>query len=204
MLTLVAWSTIKVPLAIAAERKNGPMPATVAAIEQSDNASAESLWSSLGSPQQASAAVMKVLAEGGDSTTVVPTERLRAGFTVFGQTQWPLQSAATFTAHLPCLKGAGRVVGLMGQVAGNQQWGVEIMKTPKSTAVKGGWGPGPTSGYVVRQIGLITRADGTQTAIAMSTLSAGSSLGSGTAALDKVARWLNANLKSLPSGKCGA
>lgn len=199
--TRVAWSTIKVPLAIAAELRNGPMPATVAAIEQSDNASAEALWTSLGTASQASAAVMKVLAEGGDSTQV-PATRLRAGFTIFGQTQWPLPAAASFTAHVPCMPGSQRVLKLMGNVAANQQWGVEVMKAPRMTAVKGGWGPGPTSGYVVRQIGVITAKNGSQTAIALSTLAPGSSLGSGTSVLNQVAQWLNTNIDDLPHGTC--
>lgn len=123
----VAWSTIKVPLAVAAERKNGQSSAETAAIVNSDNASAESLWASLGSSSQAAAAVTAVLREGGDATTVVPAQQLRAGFTIFGQTQWALPDAATFTAHLPCMPGTEHVLSLMGQVAGNQQWGVEIM-----------------------------------------------------------------------------
>lgn len=199
--TQVAWSTIKVPLAIAAERKNGPQTATAAAIQQSDNASAEALWASLGSDEQASAAVNVVLREGG-STADVPSTRLRAGFTIFGQTQWPVPDAATFSAHLPCMGGAKRVIGYMETVAGNQQWGAEIMTKPTATAVKGGWGPGSTSGYVVRQVGFVTNRDGTMTAITMATFAPGSSLGSGTAVLNQVGKWLNANAKAMPRGKC--
>ncbi|NMO03972.1 hypothetical protein HH308_22410 [Gordonia sp. TBRC 11910] len=201
-LTEVAWSTIKVPLAIAAERhNNGPLTATTAAIQQSDNASAESLWASLGTAQQASAAVEKVLAEGG-VTLDVPTTQLRSGFTVFGQTQWSVHDAATFAAQLPCLPDSSRVLGFMATVAGNQQWGAYAMSTPKATAVKGGWGPGVSSGYVVRQLAVITGKDGRQTAIAMTTSGPGTSLGSGESTLTQVAKWLNTNLKSLPSGTC--
>lgn len=200
--TQVAWSTIKVPLAIAAERKNGPQTSTAAAIQQSDNTSAEALWASLGSDQTAAAAVNAVLREGG-STADVPSTRLRAGFTIFGQTRWPVPDAATFSAHLPCMSGTKRVIGYMETVAGNQQWGAEIMTKPSATAVKGGWGPGPTSGYVVRQIGFITNRDGSMSAITMATLAPGSSLGSGTAVLNQVAKWLNANVKALPRGSCG-
>lgn len=199
----VAWSTIKVPLAVAAERHHGgPLTATTAAITQSDNAAAQSLWDSLGTDAQAAAAVMKVLTEGANGDVSVPTTQLRAGYTIFGQTRWSLPQAATFTAHLPCLRGSDRVVGLMGRVAANQRWGVEVMKTPTATAVKGGWGPGAVSGYVVRQLGLITHRDGARTAVAMTTYSPDGSLGSGMTALNQTAQWLNRKLAVVPRGRC--
>ncbi len=196
----VAWSTIKVPLAVAAERQNGPSTAESNAIINSDNASAEALWSSLGSDAVAARKVTAVLREGGDTQSTVPAQRLRAGFTVFGQTVWTLPAAATFTAHLPCMPGTAHVVSLMGQVAGNQQWGIEVMSTPRSTAVKGGWGPGVDGSYLVRQIGLITFSDGRQTAVAMS--AAGGSMSGGIAALNAIGNWLNRNAARLPRGAC--
>lgn len=195
----VAWSTIKVPLAVAAERENGPSTAESNAIINSDNASAEALWSSLGSDAAAARRVTAVLREGGDTRSAVPAQRLRDGFTIFGQTVWPLPAAATFTAHLPCMPGTSHVVSLMGQVAGNQQWGVEVMSAPRSTAVKGGWGPDVDGTYLVRQIGLITYRDGRQTAVAMS---AGGTMSSGTAALNAIANWLDRNIARLPRGRC--
>lgn len=196
----VAWSTIKVPLAVAAERANGRSAAESDAIINSDNAAAEQLWASLGSASEASQKVTAVLREAGDATTTVPATQLRAGFTVFGQTQWTLPAAAAFTAHLPCLSGTAHVISLMGQVAGNQQWGVEIMATPRSTAVKGGWGPGADGSYLVRQLGLITFADGRRSAVAMSAV--GGSMSAGIAALNAVANWLNKNAAVLPRGSC--
>lgn len=196
----VAWSTIKVPLAIAAERRNGPSPAARAAIVDSDNASAEALWSSLEGGQAAADAVIEVLRDGDDTTTVVPATQRRAGYTIFGQTVWSLPDAATFTAHLPCMSGAGNVLSLMGQVAGNQQWGVEIMSAPRATAVKGGWGPGMSSGYLVRQIGLFTFRDGRRTAVAMSAVAG--TMSGGIAALNAIANWLNRNMTKLPRGNC--
>ncbi|WP_137809280.1 MULTISPECIES: hypothetical protein [unclassified Gordonia (in: high G+C Gram-positive bacteria)] len=198
----VAWSTIKVPLAVAAERANGPGPAARAAIVDSDNAAAESLWSSLGGGQAAADAVTAVLRNGGDTTTVVPATQRRAGFTVFGQTVWSLPGAATFTAGLPCISGSRQVVALMGQVGDNQQWGIEIMPAPRATAVKGGWGPGVSEGYLVRQIGILTFRDGQRAAVAMSAV--GGSMSGGIAALNSVANWLDTNLARLPRGRCSA
>lgn len=198
----VAWSTIKVPLAVAAERQNGPSPAAAAAIINSDNGSAEELWASLGGGQAAADAVTGVLRDGGDAGTVVPATQRRPGYTIFGQTIWALPDAATFTAHLPCLEGAQSVLALMGEVAGNQQWGVEVMRAPRATAVKGGWGPGMTEGYLVRQIGLFTYRDGRRTAVAMSAV--GGTMTSGIAALNAVSTWLNTNMTRLPRGRCNA
>ena len=197
---MVAWSTIKVPLAVASERAGGQSAPQTRAIVESDNSAAESLWASIGSDTDAAAAVTAILREAGDTTTTVPSAQLRAGFTTFGQTTWPLAAAAAFTAHLPCMAGTEHVLALMGQVAGNQQWGVEAMAAPSSTAVKGGWGPGPFSGEVVRQIGLVTHSDGTMTAIAMATQ--GASLDSGVAAINVVAQQLDTMIRKLPRGRC--
>ncbi|MGC4933790.1 hypothetical protein ACLQ3C_08905 [Gordonia sp. DT30] len=196
----VAWSSIKVPLAVAAERENGRSTAESNAIINSDNSAAEQLWASLGSNTEASAKVTAVLREGGNPNTVVPTQQLRSGFTIFGQTVWTLPDAATFAGHLPCMPGTAHVLALMGQVAGNQQWGAEIMSAPKTTAVKGGWGPGVDGAYLVRQLGVITYRDGQQSAVAMSAV--GGSMSAGTAALNAIANWLNQNIAALPRGRC--
>ena len=60
--TGVAWSTIKVPLAIAALRVAGAdvQPLVVRAITQSDNGAAEQLWSQLGPPDAAAQQVQRV------------------------------------------------------------------------------------------------------------------------------------------------
>ncbi|MEP9393621.1 hypothetical protein ABLE94_15380 [Gordonia sp. VNK1] len=199
----VAWSTIKVPLSIAALRKSNSAStrATVrTTIINSDNEGALTLRRSLGTPDQARVALTKVFRDLGDETTQLV--RITEPDETFGLTVWPLASAATFASHLPCESGDDFVVSLMGQVAGNQQWGVEVMPAPKATAVKGGWGPGDEGGYEVRQLGLITHADGRQTAVTMGTYTPGETFEAGTAVLDKVAAWLNKNLTKLPSGTC--
>jgi crotonobetainyl-CoA:carnitine CoA-transferase CaiB-like acyl-CoA transferase len=68
-----AWSTIDVPLAIAACRQENPPQITAAmkaAITESDTAAAESIWEGLGDPVTAVHKVEDVLKEAGDSTTV--------------------------------------------------------------------------------------------------------------------------------------
>ncbi|WP_083534061.1 hypothetical protein [Gordonia desulfuricans] len=201
----VAWSTIKVPLAIAAQRNAADDDAEIgelveSAIINSDNSAALRLRKSLGSPTEARKKVTAVLRDGGDDTTEVVT--ITQPDETFGLTVWPLTGSAQFTAGLPCLADSAQVVRYMGQVAGVQQWGVEVMRGPKSTAVKGGWGPSDDGGEEVRQIGLITHADGQRTAVAMSSYVTGQTMGEGTATLDRVARWLNQNLALLPRGRC--
>jgi hypothetical protein len=74
-----AWSTIKVPLLIAPMRQQSsaqPTTSMVAAITESDNAAAESIWEGLGDPATAAADVGKVLHEVGDPT-VVESRKLR-------------------------------------------------------------------------------------------------------------------------------
>ncbi|MFT3899327.1 MAG: hypothetical protein QM728_03660 [Gordonia sp. (in: high G+C Gram-positive bacteria)] len=197
----VAWSTIKVPLAIAAERKKGGMlPQTVAAISASDNDAAQALWRSLGTDQEAAAAVTAVLREAGDPRTMVPAVAKRPPYTIFGQTSWSAENAARFTAGLACLRDGARVRDLMGKVGQSQQWGAATWRSP--TEVKGGWGPGAAGGYVVRQNALITHRDGAQTAVAMVTFGNGTTMDSGITALNTIAGWLAAQRKNLPRGYC--
>ncbi len=202
----VAWSTMKVPVAIAAVRADGARPssATTAllrrAITASDNAAAEGLWSRLGSGAKAAAATTAVLRDGADRATVVPATRTRPGFTAFGQSVWSLSQQTRFAAALPCVKGAAPVLSLMGQVTSSQRWGLGTLGA--SARFKGGWGPGTSGGYLVRQFGVITLPRGGQLAVALASEPADGSFATGTANLTVMARWLQARLGSLRGGSC--
>ncbi|KZS67132.1 hypothetical protein [Mycobacterium pseudokansasii] len=154
----VAWSTIKVPLAIAALRRDRgrAKDLTVKAITESDNIAAEALWSQLGDPADAARQVQDVLREAGDTCTVVESRRLREGFTAFGQTQWPLDRQAQFAASLPGISDADRVIDLMHRLVDDHRWGLAA----KGAAAKGGWGPGSEGDYLVRQFGIFPTASG--------------------------------------------
>lgn len=204
--TGVAWSTIKVPLSVAAVRADGgrPSAATAASIQRaitvSDNAAAERLWARLGGGARGAAAVGAVLADGGDPATRVPTRRLRPGFTVFGQTPWPLERAATYAAHLPCQRGAGPVLAQMGRVAAGQRWGLGTLGS--LVRFKGGWGPDSGGRYLVRQLGVVTLPGGGQVGVAIASRPASGSFRDGTAALTAVTRWLSSRVGSLTGGRC--
>jgi hypothetical protein len=149
----VAWSTIKVPLAIAALRAGSDVSDLVTAtITQSDNAAAEQLWASLGEPADAARQVQAVIRDAGDATTVVESRRLRAEYTPFGQTRWSLADQARFAAGLSDVADAAPVVELMGELTADHRWGL----AGKSVAAKGGWGPGLDGSYLVRQFAILS------------------------------------------------
>jgi hypothetical protein len=196
----VAWSTIKVPLAIAAIQSNRPNAQDLAAkaVTASDNDAAEKLWSELGPAPQAAQQVQAVLRAGGDPGTAVESRRLRPEFSAFGQTQWPLARQAVFAAHLPCMAVAPPVYSLMNNTVPDQRWGLASIDAP----TKGGWGPGPGGGYLVRQFGVVGTPHG-QLAVALAAQPNNGSFDSGVAALNQMTEWLKANAAALPGGRCG-
>ena len=173
-----AWSTIKVPLVIAAYRQGNPLQITgmmKAAITESDNAAAESLWAQLGDPPVAAQRVQQILQETGDPT-IVESRRLRTEFTAFGQTIWSLTNQIRFVAAAACDTANAPIFHLMGQVAPNQTWGIGDIP---GTEFKGGWGPSPSGKYLVRQIGVLTTPAG-KVAVAIAAEPASGSFDDGT------------------------
>ncbi|WP_316575642.1 serine hydrolase [Nocardia canadensis] len=194
-----AWSTIKVPLAIAALRNNASYVTTVtSAITASDNGAADTLWQSLGSGAAAATAVENVLREGGDTTTTVPTTRTRADASVYGQAEWTLAEQVRFAAHLPCIPQSQRVVGLMQQIIPSHRWGLGAFG---SAEFKGGWGPDPSGKYLVRQFGLIDSPSG-RIAIAFAAQPDSGSFNDGMTMLDKMATLISGHLGELAGGHC--
>jgi hypothetical protein len=196
-----AWSTIKVPLAIAALRQQDPPQVTdamKAAITESDNAAAESIWASLGDPVTAAHKVEAVLREAGDLTTV-QSQRVRPPFTAFGQTDWSLIDQARFLAFAWCDSQDAPIFSLMEQVEPDQRWGIG---TVAGTQFKGGWGPSPSGSYLVRQMGVLSGPTG-KVAVAMAAQPASGSFADGTQDLTEMADWLTAHMTSLPAGHCG-
>jgi hypothetical protein len=206
----VAWSTIKVPIAVALERRaQGHATASEQsllrrAITASDNAAAEALWSSLGTPNAAATAVQTILATAGDTSTRVETRILRAGFTSFGQTRWSLPAQQHFIASLPCLPNSEPVLLLMQQVVPDQRWGLGSLGA--ETQFKGGWGPDARGGYLVRQMGIVRLRNGRPLAVSIATSPADGSFDTGTANLTQIAQWLvtHVDARRVPPSRCGA
>ncbi len=188
----VAWSTAKVPLAVAALRNNLAKDLVVKAITESDNPASEQLWSQLGTPIDAARHVQAVIREAGDSATIVETQRLRPGFTAFGQTEWTLCGQARFAANLANVPGAAPVVDLMKNVIAEHRWGL----AGKGVAAKGGWGPGLSAGYLVRQFGIVPTESG-ERGVALA--AEAPAFEAGVAALGTLTDWLFDHLPELSS-----
>lgn len=191
--TQVAWSTSKVPVAIAAiknssnpQRLNGLIQSAITA---SDNGSAQALYDTLGTTTQAKTKIEAVLAQGKNPDISVPTTRLRSGFTIFGQTKWSISDQAIFVANLRCIPNTEVVYQRMGEVIGSQRWGLGQLP---NAHFKGGWGP-VNGGYLVRQMGIV-QVDGQEMGVAIITLAP--SFGQGTETLTQIANWLKRNGKS--------
>ena len=197
-----AWSTIKVPLAIAALRHSAQeaSPYVPLAIRDSDNTAADKLWTQLGQPKEAAAAVGAILKETGDTSTTVESERRRPDFSVFGQTEWSVINQASFMAALPCIPNSESVLTDMKNLAGNQQWGLALRD---DASVKGGWGPSPEKNYLVRQVATITTEDG-HLGVALSALPQDGSFDSGAAQIGQLAQWLGDHLDAFTPKKCAA
>jgi hypothetical protein len=197
-----AWSTSKVPLAVAAllhDPSTGPLVET--ALTESDNAAAEQLWTSLGDPGTAGAAVGDVLREGGDTTTTVQDQVVRPGFSAFGQTMWTTADQATFAAGLSCLAGAEPVLDAMGRISNGGGYGLGQLPGAR---FKGGWGPDTSGSYEVRQFGLVPGKDGTVVPVAIAATSPDGSYEGGQRVLDDIVGQLGGRLADVTGVTAGA
>jgi hypothetical protein len=202
----VAWSTSKVPVAmavIAGGHQASQASNLRQAITASDNAAAERLWSSLGGGEAAAAAADQQLRDAGDSNTSVEYRTLRGGgYTPFGQTDWALTDQARFTAGLACSEPGKQVLALMNQVVAGQRWG--LGSAGVDAQFKGGWGPGSApgvgGGYLDRQMGVLT-IGGKPVAVSIATRPADGSHDTGIRNLTAIARWVvsHADVTGLPS-----
>ena len=194
----VAWSTAKIPIAMAVIEDGGSADASDvrSAITASDNAAAERLWDSLGGGRAAARAADDQLRAAGDLRTRVESRRVRPEFTAFGQTVWSLADQARFAAGLACAGAGADVLALMGEVTSSQRWG---LGAAREAYFKGGWGPGSrpgvNGGYVDRQLGVVM-IDGRPLAVAIASAPADGTHETGTRHLTAIARWISENARS--------
>lgn len=199
-----AWSTIKVPLVMAAMRQRSidrPTPPMVAAITESDNVAAESIWESLGDPATAAAEVGEVLHEAGDPT-IVESRKLRPEYSASGQTGWSLTHQAMFLSAAACDPRNQPVLDLMGGITSEQRaWGVGPLPGAK---IKGGWGPSPSGRHLVRQIAIVPVGQRGSVVVAMAAEPESGSFADGTRVLTEIGDWLRARLGAVPAAQCRA
>ncbi|MGV0680471.1 hypothetical protein ABQE62_30115 [Mycolicibacterium fortuitum] len=195
-----AWSTIKVPLAIAAARHDltTSAPLIERAITASDNAAADQLWASLGEPAAAAAAVNQVLVDGANPDVQVQADQIRPPYSPYGQTIWSQADAARFAWALPCIPDAELVLAQMHNITPDQQWG---LAATDNTAAKGGWGPDPDGNYLARQIGIIHTETGTL-GVAIATTPDDGTFTTATALLNSLANWVTQNTTGFPAQQC--
>ncbi|MEV6275676.1 hypothetical protein [Nocardia sp. NPDC051832] len=199
--TGIAWSTIKVPLAIAALRHDpeGVLSDVEAAITWSDNGAADALWASLGAGAEAAKAVQQVLDEAGADDTDLAAPHTQLDLSAFGATEWTLTDQVKFASKLPCLAQTDTVTKLMGEITPEQGWGLGKLD---DVEFKGGWGPDDETGiYTVRQFGLVPTKSG-QVAIAVAAQADSGTYDDSTALLDTLADLLDRHLGELRGGKC--
>jgi hypothetical protein len=210
--TAHAWSTSKVPVLVTLlhdDERNGRSPSAPdrayaqSALEESDNASIEALFSELetihGGLVPASETVQAELRQAGDETTVINVAPNNEGFTTYGQTPWSVAGEVTFYRSLAngCLldpADTSYVLGLMRSVIPSQRWGAGEAGYPPSLpiALKGGWGP--SNGlYQVRQTAII--GSGRQGYVmAMLALPASGQFADGVNMVTALAQWARRNL----------
>jgi hypothetical protein len=194
-----AWSTMKVPLSLAALARSDSETTRQQvhrALTGSDNQAAEQLWSLLGGGRPAADAVDAVLADHGDDQTRTQPQRTRPPYTPFGQTLWSLTDQTTFASALACSPRDQPVSQEMAQIDPSQQWGLGRLP---SAVFKGGWGPDTTGHYLVRQFGVVS-LNGYRVAVALAAEPASGSFDDATRALDHMADWLQQSVHATSGG----
>ncbi|MBV7294422.1 hypothetical protein KRX51_00595 [Corynebacterium sp. TAE3-ERU12] len=147
----VAWSTSKVPLAVATVRRTHEVTDAVEnAITISDNDSASALWNDLGGWGYSGEAMDEVLRDGGDSTTTFGSAQ-KLGNLPFGEVPWRVDDQAAFGANLLCISGGELVSQVMAHIHPEHAYGLGRIEGAR---FKGGWSPEDT-GYFMRQFGII-------------------------------------------------
>lgn len=189
-----AWSTIKVPIAAAVldtEYAKTAKPFINAAIGMSDNASAQTLWIQLGTPEEAAKKVSKVIRTGGDKRTKIPIEQIKQRKLVFGRIPWGLEHQTEFLAGWRCRPEADVVLDAMRNIIPEHTYGIGKIK---NSAFKGGWGPDAEGRYLVRQFALIPWGDG-ELAVAIAAKPVDGTYETGKEMLDEIADSLQTFLR---------
>ena len=187
-----AWSTMKAPVVLAALRENGGhvTPDMIAAITHSDNDAANRVWASLGDPRVAAEKVQAVLHAAGDTDTVVNAVKDPNRATAFGQTNWSLGDQLKFMNYLSHDNTAAPLRALMGQVEGDQRWG--LGQLGGDAVFKGGWGPGADGSYTTRQMGIVDGPGG-KYAVAIMVHPNSGQFGDSQTDMTQISKWITFN-----------
>ncbi|AXE39315.1 serine hydrolase [Acidipropionibacterium virtanenii] len=196
--TPTAWSTLKVPIAIAAlSRGTADTDDVKEAITVSDNDAAIRLWNSLGAGERAADTVQAVLSAHGDKDTTVLPDRVDPD-EPFGMTRWQADDQARFMEWLACTddSSARTVRSYMGQIDSSQQFGLSSIHP---SMVKAGWGDEDSGQYTVRQMAVLPHDDGYSV---VTFIAQGDSESSVDRTVDAVGTWISAHSSQLPLRHC--
>lgn len=170
-----AWSSVKVPIALAAVQHqlaagdDGDVDALsddiTLALTRSDNDAALRLWQSLGTDEESSVAVDGVFRQAGDPTDA-EYDRGREDYGGFGDIHWTLDNQVIFANRLACLDGADKVLDPMGHVVEEHRRGLGLLPDAR---FKSGWGEEPDGSFLLREFGLVGAA-GSQIPVALAVL----------------------------------
>lgn len=157
------WSTIKVPIAIAALKDGADKSLVDLAIKESDNDAAYSLWSQVQWREgSADKAVEELLEDYGSHADIHDT--------AFGYSTWSLKDQAVFGAELPCIEEAGYVHRVLKDIVSWQKIG---LSKEKRTRAKSGWGLDEDDNeYTYRQFG-VHEVAGKRVGVALSVVTDG-------------------------------
>lgn len=197
---LEAWSTIKVPIALAVEEQTDGAPSAeqdrqlALALIVSDNDATTELWNSLSDPV---AQVRQLLRDAGDDQTE-PNRDSDGNAVAFGLTAWRPADSARFATMLPCASHGEQVLVWLGRITPEHQWG---LGTVADARFKGGWGPSP-HGYLARQIGIVPRLDGSWVGVAVLAQPDAGTHEAATAAIDEAITVLVSLLGADDGGRC--
>lgn len=174
------WSTIKVPIAIAALKDGADKSLVDLAIKESDNDAAYSLWSQVQWYEgSADKAVRDLLDDHGSHADIHDT--------AFGYSTWPLKDQAVFGAQLPCIEEADYVHKVLKDIVSWQKVG---LSKEKQTRAKSGWGlDDEENEYTYRQFG-VHEVAGKRVGIALSVVTDGENYAEAEPAVDYLAHQL--------------
>lgn len=183
-LPVMAFSTMKVPLSIAALRQDpGLYSEAEAAVTWSDN---NATWRM--ENKVPSAAVADVIAQAGSRTSNSAAWRM--------STLWTTSDQAQFASGLRCVPGHEPVLEMMGRIVPEQRFGLGRIPGAR---FKGGWNS-HEEGHVARQFGLIPGPNG-DISVAITAYSPNGYAGS-YRMLDELADGLGEMRAQLPTSRC--
>lgn len=179
-----AFSTMKVPLSIAALRQDQSMyPDAEIAVTRSDNPAAHRMFARV-----PAAGYERVIQEAGSRTSTPVSAKM--------STLWTTSDQADFASGLRCVPGHEPVLDMMGRIVDYQHWGLGRIEGAR---FKGGWYT-YQGGHLARQFGLIPGPNG-DIAVAITAHNTKGYEGS-FRMLDELADGIAAMRGDLPTARC--